>query len=167
MLALIVWKFSNFFWQFFSWNQSCQQLKSSKPQHFHEFFTPNNSTIFLGKSKLNFWTKNEDFEQCVFLRHDFRIAKIFTKNNLDKKITWHSKNVKEVVSHQKFHFSSLFGPLTFLVSYLISPQAVFIVACKTIDHNRYGKGKDKNSSKRAQTTWNLKFKRKISFQFWR
>ena len=26
-----------FFWQFFSWNQSCQQLKSPKPQHFHEF----------------------------------------------------------------------------------------------------------------------------------
>ena len=30
-----------FFWQFFSWNQSCQQLKSPKPQHFHEFFTQN------------------------------------------------------------------------------------------------------------------------------
>ena len=29
-----------FFKQFFSWNQSCQQLKSPKPQHFHEFFTP-------------------------------------------------------------------------------------------------------------------------------
>ena len=29
----------NFFWQFFSWNQSCQQLKSPKPQHFHKFFT--------------------------------------------------------------------------------------------------------------------------------
>ena len=32
--------------QFFSWNQSCQQLKSTKPQHFHEFFTPKKSTIF-------------------------------------------------------------------------------------------------------------------------
>ena len=31
-----------FFWQFFSWNQSCQQLKSPKPQHFHEFFTQKN-----------------------------------------------------------------------------------------------------------------------------
>ena len=47
------------FWQFFLWNQSCQQLKSPKPQHFHEF-SP--KKIFLGKSKLNFWTKNEDFE---------------------------------------------------------------------------------------------------------
>ena len=31
--------FTQFFWQFFSWSQSCQQLKSPKPQHFHEFFT--------------------------------------------------------------------------------------------------------------------------------
>ena len=30
---------SKFFWQFFSWNQSCQQLKRPNPQHFHEFFT--------------------------------------------------------------------------------------------------------------------------------
>ena len=52
-----------FFWQFFSWNQSCQQLKLPKPQHFHEFFTQKIDN-FLGKSKLNFWTKNEDFEQC-------------------------------------------------------------------------------------------------------
>ena len=29
----------NFFWQIFSWHQSCQQLKRPKPQHFHEFFT--------------------------------------------------------------------------------------------------------------------------------
>ena len=77
----------------FSGNKSCQQLKSANPQHVHEFFTQNffdnffvksklltakmskteafsrvftqnNSTIFLGKSKLNLWTKNEDFEQC-------------------------------------------------------------------------------------------------------
>ena len=66
----------------------------TKPQHFHEFSTPNffvttflvksklstakkSKTAafsrvfhpkienFLGKSQLNFWTKNEDFEQCV------------------------------------------------------------------------------------------------------
>ena len=52
-----------FFGQFFSWNQSCQQLKSPKPQHFHEFFTQKIDN-FHGKSKLNFWTKNEYFEQC-------------------------------------------------------------------------------------------------------
>ena len=65
----------------------------TKSQHFHEFFTQIFFTIFLvksklstakmsktaafsrvfhpkienflGKSQLNFWTKNEDFEQCV------------------------------------------------------------------------------------------------------
>ena len=76
-----------FFLQFFSWNQSCQQLKSPKPQHFHEFFTqiffftiflvksklstakkpkstkfsrvfhPKKNDKFLGRSKLNFWIK--------------------------------------------------------------------------------------------------------------
>ena len=51
--------------QFFSWNQSYQQLKSPKPQHFHEFFNQKKIDNFLGKSKLNFWTKNEDFEQCL------------------------------------------------------------------------------------------------------
>ena len=75
--------------QFFSWIQSCQQLKSPKPQHFHEFLTPQKIGNFLGKSKLNFWTKNEDLEQCAppssfffrkknntysttFDRHDYR-----------------------------------------------------------------------------------------------
>ena len=47
----------NFFWQFFSWNQSCQQLKSPKPQHFHEFFTQNNSTIFSGNQSWIFGQK--------------------------------------------------------------------------------------------------------------
>ena len=88
--------------QFFSGNQSSQQLKSANLQHFHEFFNPNfltiflvesklstakksktaafsrvftqsNSTIFLGKSKLNFWTKNEDFGQCDILIRDLLV----------------------------------------------------------------------------------------------
>ena len=54
--------YPKFFWQFFSWNQSCQQLRNPKPQYVHEF-SPKKSTI-LGKSKLNIWTKNENFEQC-------------------------------------------------------------------------------------------------------
>ena len=41
-----------FFWQFFSWNQSCQQLKCPKPQRFHEFFTQKKIDNFLGKSNL-------------------------------------------------------------------------------------------------------------------
>ena len=43
----ISWVFHpKFYSQIFSWNQSYQQLKSSKPQHFHEFFTRKKSTIF-------------------------------------------------------------------------------------------------------------------------
>ena len=62
------WRFfsTNFFWQFFSWNQSCQQLKTPKPQHFHDFFIQKFFDDFLGKSKLNFWSKLWDFEQCDF-----------------------------------------------------------------------------------------------------
>ena len=84
-----------FFCQFFSWNQSCQQLRSPKPHHniFTSFSPKFFVTIslvksklstakksktttfsrifhqkmnnFLDKSKLNFGSKNEDFEQCV------------------------------------------------------------------------------------------------------
>ena len=50
----------NFFWQFFSWNQSCRQLKSSKPQHFHEFFTPKNRK-FSRKIKIEFLDKKWRF----------------------------------------------------------------------------------------------------------
>ena len=35
-----------------------------KFQHFHEFFTQKIDN-FPGKLKLNFWTKNQDFEQCA------------------------------------------------------------------------------------------------------
>ena len=38
--------------------------KKSKTEAFSWVFTENNSIIFLGKSKLNFWTQNGDFEQC-------------------------------------------------------------------------------------------------------
>ena len=53
----------NFFWQFFSWNQSCQQLKCPKPQHFHEFFTQKNRQ-FSWEIKVEF-LDIEDFEHCV------------------------------------------------------------------------------------------------------
>ena len=54
----------NFFGQFFSWNQSCQQLKSPKPQHFQDFFTQKNRQ-FSREIKVKFLDKNEDFEQCA------------------------------------------------------------------------------------------------------
>ena len=39
----------------------------SKTTTFSRIFHPQKIDNFLGKSKLNFWTKNEDLEQCVFL----------------------------------------------------------------------------------------------------
>ena len=60
-----------FFWQFFSWNQSCQQLKSTKPQRFHEFFTPKNSTIFLGNQSWIFGQKMKisNSVRCLFFKN--------------------------------------------------------------------------------------------------
>ena len=49
-----------FFWQFFSWNQICQQLISPKPQHFHEF-SPKTIRQFSRKIKVEFLDKNWRF----------------------------------------------------------------------------------------------------------
>ena len=61
-----------FFDIFFSWNQSCQQLKSPKPQHFREFFTPKNRQFsrkikveFLDK-KWRFRTVCENSDETIF-----------------------------------------------------------------------------------------------------
>ena len=63
-----------FFWQFFSWNQSGQQLKSPKPQHFHEFFIKKKSTIFSGNQS---WI----FVQCVLVLwvNFVRLLRSYTK----------------------------------------------------------------------------------------
>ena len=39
--------------------------KKSKTTTISRVFHLEKSTIFSGKSKLNFWTKDEDFKQCV------------------------------------------------------------------------------------------------------
>ena len=49
-----------FFWQFFSWNQSCHQLKSPKPQHSHEFFAQKNRQ-FSREFKVEFLDKKWRF----------------------------------------------------------------------------------------------------------
>ena len=46
-----------FFWQFFSLNQSYQQPKSPKPQHFHEFFSQKKINIFSGNHSWIFGQK--------------------------------------------------------------------------------------------------------------
>ena len=63
-----LWFSNKFFWQFFSWNQSCQQLKIPNPQHFHEFFTPKKSPIFLVKSKLS-TVKNSNLRRTTWFFH--------------------------------------------------------------------------------------------------
>ena len=69
-----------FFLQFFSWNQSFQQLKSPKPQHFHEFFTPKNRQFpreikveFLDK-KWRFWTVWLRWFTCLIRTSHFSLA---------------------------------------------------------------------------------------------
>ena len=42
------------------------RAKKTKNTTFSRVFHQKKIDKFLGKSKLNFWTKNEDFEQCVY-----------------------------------------------------------------------------------------------------
>ena len=82
----------NFFDQFFSWNQSCQQLKSPEPQHFHEFFTPKNRQFFSGnqsrifgqKMKISKWFCNfvspPQMEFIYNLIDSFKIFAVFLAN---------------------------------------------------------------------------------------
>ena len=93
----------NFFWQFFSWNQSCQQLKSPKPQHFHQFFIQNKSTIFSGNQSWIFGQKFdfsnsvvpcyielpkflrfESLEKCLNLRSCTFKSRLFFQNRMWK-----------------------------------------------------------------------------------
>ena len=49
----------------------------SKTTTFSRVFHPKKKIDnFLGKSKLNFWTKNEDLEQCALLSNTIGIAKV-------------------------------------------------------------------------------------------
>ena len=56
-----------FFLTIFLVKSKLSTAKKSKTTTFSRvcFFLPKKMDNFLGKSKLNFWTKNEDFEQCV------------------------------------------------------------------------------------------------------
>ena len=63
--------FHEFFTQIFfdNFSREIKVVNSSKVQN-HNTFTSFSSRItnnFFGKSELNFWTKNEDFEYCVKL----------------------------------------------------------------------------------------------------
>ena len=45
--------------------------KKNKTTTFSRVFLPKKMDNFLGKSNLNFWTKNEDLEQCALLTLSF------------------------------------------------------------------------------------------------
>merc|ERR1711860_32915 len=57
----------NFFLTIFLVKSKLSTAKKSKTTIFSRVFHPRKFGNVLGKSKLNFWTKNEDFEQCVFV----------------------------------------------------------------------------------------------------
>ena len=80
-----------------------------KPQHFHEFFTQKINN-FLGKSKLNFWTKNEDFEQCATFTYLFHTLDITVRNGFSMKTNWFG------VTHTILFAFWLFPPLSLLNS---------------------------------------------------
>ena len=55
--------------------------KKSKTSTFSRVFHPKKLTIFsenLENLKLNFWTKNEDFEQCVIVVRMTQISTVFS-----------------------------------------------------------------------------------------
>ena len=55
-----------------------KKFNFDKTPTFSRVFHPKKIDNFLGKSKLNFWTKNEDFEQCAFLAVKFKYIFDFT-----------------------------------------------------------------------------------------
>ena len=72
-----------FFLTIFLVKSKLSTAKKSKTTSFHKFFTKNKIDNFLGKSKLNFWTKKEDFEQCVF-----QVFHHFSSSTLALKVLW-------------------------------------------------------------------------------
>ena len=66
--------FTQFFWQSFSWNQSCQQLKSPKPQHFHEFSPKTIRQFFSGNQSWIFEQKMKIPKQCARMTSAFHCS---------------------------------------------------------------------------------------------
>ena len=52
--------------------------------------------------------------------------------------TWHSEDVEKVVPHQQLHLAALFRALSLFVGHLVTPQSVFVVACKAVHNNGDG-----------------------------
>ena len=120
-----------FFFQFFSWNQSCQQLKSPKLQHFHEFFTPK-IYYFYGKSKLIFLTKNEDLEQCAqwnknLILKNLKLFNFCCKNLISYFFFAHKSKITFYYQNRFFEENLVFWISVFFLSKL---------GCEWCDKNR-------------------------------
>ena len=68
-----------FFLPIFLVKSKLSTAKKSKTTTFSRVFHPKKIDNFLGKSKLNFWTKNEDFEQCGKIRSGKNYLKCLLK----------------------------------------------------------------------------------------
>ena len=66
--------------------------------------------------------------------------------------TWNGENIEKIVTHQKFHFLSLFGPLSLLVGHLVPPEPVLVVAGEAVHHDRDGQRQDEHTTESTQTT---------------
>ena len=64
--------------QFFLGNQSCQQLKSANPPHFHEFFTPNFFDNF--SREIKFVNRQKIQNRNIFTSFSPKKSIIFTRN---------------------------------------------------------------------------------------
>ena len=84
-------QFFFFFWQFISWNQSCQQLKSPKPQHFHEIFTQKNRQ-FSREIKVEFLDKKWRFRTVCGLSWDSNPHQEFFRDSSQKNSLWRGPN---------------------------------------------------------------------------
>ena len=80
-----------FFLTIFLVKSKLSTAKKSKTTTFSRVFHPNKIDNFHGKSKLNFWTKNEDFEQCDIVikgRIRTRDISVTTSKKYSKRTMW-------------------------------------------------------------------------------
>ena len=115
----------NFFWQFFSWNQSCQQLKSPKPQHFHEFFIPKKSTIFSGNQSWIFGQKMKVSNSVNHMHSDYRLCMQYVSSTQPRILTWHNFDDTKLSRHnfRLSHFLMLLLIFTrFIISRIVNHQ---------------------------------------------
>ena len=105
---------TNYFWKktpHYSKSQIfVQKLYFDKTPTFSRVFHPIKIDNFLGKSKLNFWTKNEDFEQCAsekcLLLSSKNSTNFFNKRTPSLAFLMGSWHFFGLFSHSWFFFSS-------------------------------------------------------------